>query len=239
MVHESLPRLRAFGLSCAAALLIANPAFAAEHAGDIEVGASAGMLVVDPEGLAQVAANGYRLFEADFRDFGGGLYATDDPGFVADEGALNAGLVLGYRGVGTLQAWNGSGWTAAGPAVFVSIGDVLGTVTTFGYSAITDPAGAIAQVSGGGDIHSHLDFTISGDDRAKPRAYLITLQLESNGALVASSPFHIVFNNGLDAAGFEGAVGALMAPVPEPAGWAMLFAGLGLVGVLGRRRQYV
>ena len=120
----------------------------------------------------------------------------------------------------------------------VSIEDVLGTITSFGYGAVTDPAGAIAQVSGAGDIHSHLDFSIGGADRALAGAYLITLQLEANGVL-ASSPFYIAFNNGLEEAAFEGAVGALMAPVPEPATWAMLIAGVGLVGALGRRRQCV
>ena len=37
----------------------------------------------------------------------------------------------------------------------------------------------------------------------------------------------------------EARVSALMAPVPEPATWAMLLAGVGLVGALGRRRQRV
>jgi hypothetical protein len=211
---------------------------AADHAGDIEVGMAAGALVVDPEGRAQVAANGYRLFEADFRDFSGGPFKTDDPGFVAEKGALDVGLIIGYRGLGVLQSWNGSTWTSSGPSVFVSIEDVLGTITSFDYGAVTDPVGAIAQVSGAGDNHSHLDFSIGGTDRALAGAYLITLQLEASGVL-ASSPFYIAFNNGLDEASFEGAVGALMAPVPEPATWAMLLAGVGLVGALGRRRQCV
>ncbi|MFZ5456491.1 MAG: PEPxxWA-CTERM sorting domain-containing protein [Pseudomonadota bacterium] len=230
--------LRALGMTAFLSTQLFVAAQAADHAGDIEVGMAAGALVVDPEGLAQIAANGYRLFEADFRDFSGGLFKTDDPGFVSEEGALDVGLVVGYRGLGVLQSWNGSMWTSSGPSVFVSIEDVLGTITSFGYGAVTDPAGAIAQVSGAGDIHSHLDFSIGGADRALAGAYLITLQLEANGVL-ASSPFYIAFNNGLEEAAFEGAVGALMAPVPEPATWAMLIAGVGLVGALGRRRQCV
>ncbi|MCP6565612.1 hypothetical protein NL503_30035, partial [Klebsiella pneumoniae] len=59
--------LRALGMTAFLSTQLFVAAQAADHAGDIEVGMAAGALVVDPEGLAQIAANGYRLFEADFR----------------------------------------------------------------------------------------------------------------------------------------------------------------------------
>jgi hypothetical protein len=60
-----LPLLfRAVGLS-AALFLTAGAAQAQHlHAGDVELGTAGGVIVVDPEGLAERAANGYVLYEA-------------------------------------------------------------------------------------------------------------------------------------------------------------------------------
>jgi hypothetical protein len=232
----SFPLLRTFGLS--AALLLSSGAVNAQHvhAGDIEIGSAAGVVVIDPEGLAQRAANGYLLYEADFRDFAGGLFSTDDPGFISEQDALPVGAIIRYRGVGVLQSWQGSSWATAASDVTVGILDVLGVNTLFSLTGVTNPIGAIAQVSGAGDIHSHLDFTISGDGSATAAAYLIALEIGAPDALGYSMPFYLAFNSGLDEEVFEGAVGTLLAPVPEPGTWAMLIGGLGLLGVM-RRRQ--
>jgi hypothetical protein len=245
MMLNTKGRLRAVrGMSIALLCVLAQPSFAAEHAGDIEVAAVSDVLHVDPHGQAQVAADGSKIFEADFRDFGGGLYVTDDPGFVAGDGALAGGTQIWYQGLGTLQAWNGSSWVVASSAVAVNILDVLGTYTTFSSVGVTDPVGAIAQVSGAGDIHSHLDFSITGADRDVASAYLITLQLTSRGnggslpgPYAMSDAFHIAFNNGLGEPAFESAVGALMAPVPEPQAYALMLAGLSLLGAAMRRAK--
>lgn len=231
------PFFRAVGLS-AALFLTAGAAQAQHlHAGDVELGMAGGVIVVDPEGLAEHAANGYALFEGDFRDFAGGLFSTDDPGFISEEGALPVGAIIRYRGIGVLQSWDGAAWSTAASGVTLGILDVLGLNTLFSSTGVTDPVGAIAQVSGAGDIHSHLDFTISGDGAATAAAYLITLEIGAPDAYGYSTPFYLAFNSGLDEEVFEGAVGTLLAPVPEPGTWAMLAAGLGLIGVMGRRRQ--
>jgi hypothetical protein len=152
------PLLRAVGLS-AALFLTAGAAQAQHlHAGDVELGLAGGVIVVDPEGLAERAANGYALFEGDFRDFAGGLFSTDDPGFISEQDSLPVGAIIRYRGLGALQSWDGAAWSTAASGVTLGILDVLGTNTLFSSTGVTDPVGAIAQVSGAGDIHSHLDF---------------------------------------------------------------------------------
>lgn len=230
------PLFRAVGFS-AALFLTAGAAQAQHlHAGDVELGTAGGVIVVDPEGLAERAANGYVLYESDFQDFTGGLFATDAPGFVSEEDALPVGAIIRFRGIGLLQSWDGSAWSTAASGVTLGILDVLGMNTLFSSTGVTDPVGAIAQVSAAGDIHTHIDFTISGDGAATATAYLIALEIGAPDALGYSMPFYLAFNSGLDEEVFEGAVGTLLAPVPEPGTWAMLIAGLGLLGVM-RRRQ--
>lgn len=245
MTHPARSGLRAASLVSALCLsALATPALAAEHAGDVEVGVSVGQLVVDPEGGAAVAANGYAIFEGDFRDLAGGLYNTDDPGFVAEEGAFDQfGALLTFAGMGVLQSWNGTAWVTSTAAVSITIEDALGEVTTFSGTGVSAGASSfLAQISGIGDIHEHLDFDLTGADRGLASAYLITLSLgslsdvaASSGPYAASNPFYIAFNAGLSSESFEGAV-AQLAPVPEPETYAMLLAGLGVLALARRRR---
>lgn len=227
---------RRFAFAAALSLSASSMAYAQHlHAGDVELGADAGVVVIDPEGLAGYAADGRALFEGDFRDFAGGAYSTDDPGFISEAGAFTPGAILYFEGVGSLLGWNGSSWAAVATDVSVAMVDALGAQTVFSASGVTNPVGAIAQINGEGEVHSHLDFLLQGADRALAGAYLIELRIGSD-LYGYSSPFYMAFNAGLDEAGFESAVGALTAPVPEPGSCAMLIAGLGLTWRMARRR---
>jgi hypothetical protein len=239
--------LRAAGVL--SALLIsgfASTSFAAEHEGDVEAGVIDNQIVVDAHGHAPTAANGFKVFEANFRDLAGGIYNTDDPGFVADEGAFDVpGALLTFSGLGSLQSWNGTAWVTTTAAVEVTVTDVLGEVTRFSGSGVQAGASSfVAQISSIGDIHEHLDFDLVGADRGNASAYLITLSLGSlsgvgaaSGPYAASNPFYIAFNAGLGTDAFEGAVAQLSAPVPEPETYAMLLAGLGLLALARRRNS--
>jgi hypothetical protein len=229
--------IRRFGAALALGWLSSMAAHAQHlHAGDVEIGALSGFIVVDPEALAEYASNGYALFEGDFRDLSGGAFGTDDPGFISEEGALTAGDIIYFRGVGSLMTWNGANWVGSTASVSLSIEDALGELTVFSGSGITSPQGIIGQVNGAGEIHEHLDFDLLGADRVLASAYLITLQIGSdlNGF---SQPFYVVMNAGLGEEAFEGAVSALTTPVPEPSAWAMFGMGLGLLSCATRRRS--
>lgn len=57
------------------------------------------------------------LIPANFGDFAGGPYKTDDPGWVVAAGGLLPGEALCYRALGQLQFWDNTRqrWSAAAP----------------------------------------------------------------------------------------------------------------------------
>ncbi len=212
-------------------------AFAADqHAGDIQ-----------PWKVGnQIYTNG-DLFEADFGDLPGGQYNTDDPGYDADtaQGAFGAGNWLRFQGLSSLKFWNGSSWSnTVLNGEHIEIEDVVGNVTTFSASGVSNAVGVVDQLDGGGDLHSHLDMTIKNASNIKGGsvgAYWITLQLfetlpdSLTPVSEASAPFSIIFNRGLTHENFELAVAAV--PVPA-AVWLFGSALLGWLSV-GRRRTSV
>ena len=115
--------------------------------------------------------------------------------------------------------------------------------TLFTGSGITGPVTATIDDAGSnGAFHAHLDWYIEG--AAASGAYMVTLQLTDDasiggrGLYVDSDPFQVVFNYGLSAAQYETAfLARALAPVPEPAAWMAMLAGLCLCAAAARRTR--
>lgn len=188
-----------------------------------------------------VTADGKWLFEADFQDFAGGPYETDDPGFVTHEaGVMNSGEILGFAGVGALKFWDGLSWTSATDAV-VSIEDVFGATTSFTNTGVSAGATTFIDAAGStGEIHAHIPYLINSD--ADIGAYLIELTLlgfdaaGENQIYAASESFYLAFNFGLSEADYEQSVDALAA-VPVPGAALFMFSALSALGAFGARKR--
>lgn len=209
-----------------------------DHEGDVAVSASNGVLQIGGGHFEIHGMTGYKIFEADFRDLAGGPWLTRNPGFQTQEGNTLAPLsLITFEGLGALSFWDGSAWGAAAGGVTVGVADVLaGAVTGWSSTGVTPGEYTyVGQVSSTGVLHEHLAMSINSD--APVGAYLIQMSLGSD-SYAASAPFYIAFNNGLSADAFESSIGALVAaPVPEPETYAMLAAGLAVIGAVARRRR--
>ncbi|MDO9160929.1 MAG: hypothetical protein Q8N35_08275 [Methylococcaceae bacterium] len=178
------------------------------------------------------------LFETDFGDLTGGDYLTDEPGFVVDisQGAFTPGNWLQFQGLGTLKFWDGLTWNNNVPnGEYVDIESLDGSVTSFSVSGVSNPIGLVGQFDSDGFLHSHLDMSIRTASNVlggSVGAYWIELQLfetlaNSNLPVsIASAPFSLIFNRGLDSVAYETAVSA----VPVPA--AFWLFGSVLVGLI-------
>jgi len=120
------------------------------------------------------------LIPANFGDFAGGPYKTDDPGWVVTAGGLLPGEALRYRALGQLRFWDNTlqRWTATTPrAETVRLfGEVPGEVllrndpqeiahyqqgTVWRVEGLAGPREAVIQAAdGNGAVHAHLDFCI-------------------------------------------------------------------------------
>ena len=201
------------------------------HGGDVIANAeyNAGVYEIHIE-TGEALAGGAKLFEADFQDFEGGIYTTDEPGFqMLDNDYFGAANYLAYNMQSDLKEWNGSTWTSSNNSLL--------TLESHDFGDQPFSKGIIGQSDVDGGVHDHLEFTI--DWSASAPAYLIEFILEGysdqtltsyNGFSSVGSAF-IVFNNGMDEASFDaGPVSA----VTIPAAWLFLASGLGSL-LLGRR----
>ena len=223
--------------------VLAAPAALAQHAGDVDPTLSSGKIVFDTgNSLPRNLATGYKIYEGNFNDFAGGPNSTDDPGFDMADGTFVAGQQLWFKAIGSLSYWNGMVWGAAPGSATFTITDALSNNTLIMASGVTNPFGAVGQADDGGGIHAHIDYSISPVPAGPVGAYMATLFLTSRTSdgttpfpgITDSDPFHLVMNRGLSHTDFENAVSALA--VPEPETYAMLLAGLALIGGLARRR---
>lgn len=227
------------GAIAAASVLSGAAQAQALHEGDIELAVQSGKVLT--LGAAAVhGVDGGAIYESDFGDLAGGPYRTDDPGFDSDNGTFASGTLVQYRALGALQFWNGSTWSASVPSTeYVQIEGNLGEITKWTTSGVLgDVTGLIGEAGSVGKVHEHLDLRVLRDVAGAPTvgAYLVQLQVQANG-YTDSDPFYVVFNRGLSATAFEGAVQTLTTPVPEPGSWALMAAGLAIVVSTAKRRK--
>lgn len=236
------PSALAAAVFTSAALLL-SPPLSAQHAGDVQITLHAGKITIGGNAETQFGT-GYKIFEGNFGDLFGGPHKTDDPGFEMEDGTFLAGQQLWYQASSVLKFWNGSAWGAPASGKTFTIEDAFGGQTFINGTGVTNPLGVLDAADAGGGIHTHIDFLISnaGPVPTPAGAYMVTLALTSRGVdgmsatgYLDSDPFLLVMNHGLSAASFESAVHALA--VPEPEAYAMLLAGLALVGAAARRRR--
>ncbi|MDR4651089.1 MAG: hypothetical protein MRJ52_01625 [Nitrosomonas sp.] len=158
------------------------------------------------------------LFEADFGDLGGGLFATDDPGVDVNvqQGAFTPGNWLRFRPVGQLLYWNGAQWLESTPnGERIEITDALNNAITFHANGVSEIAGVIGEIDSNGGLHEHLNFRIldaSNTPNGSPGAYRIQLKLfestpqSDTSVSIAAAPIAIVLNRGLTSENFESAI---------------------------------
>ncbi len=184
-----------------------------------------------------------QVFEGDFDTSGLFEQFTDDPGFAseADEGlGVNPGDFIDYNILGPLEYHDGSGFAAVPTGASIDIGDNPngGLSVTDATAGPVSGTGVVGQADGGGDVHTHIEFTLAPGSLDAPEygAYGILMELTTDASGIGNSdPFYIVFNFGLDEETFEGAVEDYANKIPEPTSLAL--AGAGAVLVLSRRRR--
>jgi len=227
------------GLSLAAAMMLPTWALASgDHAGDIAVSAQNGKLMVGGSHFETHGVTGFNIYEADFGDLASGPWATKDPGFQTQgDQLLKPGALISFEGLGALSFWNGASWGAAAAGFSVSVADVYQDApTSWHMGGVTQgETQYVSEVSAGGTIHDHLKMSVTAN--APVGAYMIEMKLKSDD-YAASDSFYIVFNRGLSQESFEASVETLVAaPVPEPSSYALMLAGVGVMGLLLRRRR--
>ena len=155
------------------------------------------------------------LFESEFPVDGLSENFSSDPGFaseVAEGLGINPGddiflnFIVSPTLGGALQYHDGVGFASTTANISVednapSTPDLV--ISTGGFSG--DNPQFLQTADAAGDIHSHVDFTLSSD--AEVGAYGVLLQLQTSSPGIADSvPFWIIFNHGLDEDVFENVV---------------------------------
>ena len=152
------------------------------------------------------------LAPGDVREFDlhgdGTVYRTDDPGYnTIAFGTLNSGTEIHFEVVTPLYAWLDGTWATAADGEYLryynaSLPD-LRSVTATGTSA-EQPGYLLARASALGAIHVHDVFELGSTPGVSPEAgaYAIGKKLVSP-SYDESSPFFIVFNNGLSSHLFD------------------------------------
>lgn len=175
-------------------------------------------------------ATGYGIWPANFGDFAGGPYSTDDPGFQSFAGTLLAGERIFYRPLGSALHWSTStrSWAAAPTGTQIRIEGTVPSEIAIAWLVFNDPSaqaqyeyystptlitGAgvtgpatkmVDEAASNGAFHTHLNWFLEGDRPAG--AYLVQLQLfDQSSKYGDSSPFYVLFNNGLGTTDYQNA----------------------------------
>lgn len=131
-------------------------------------------------------------------------------------------------------------------ALALSSGGLLFDTYSFSLASASNVASSVSSIgtivpatyglfSVGGD-----GLVGTADDTATPFAWNFGgAPVVHNATLAAGSYYYAVFGVALGASAYSINSAAAATPVPEPETYAMLLAGLGVVGFLARRRQSV
>ncbi|MEM7542948.1 MAG: hypothetical protein AAF384_15380 [Pseudomonadota bacterium] len=219
---------------------------------DIEIELDGGKFEVetaDGAPPAEVTLGGLKLFETEFGELGN-LFATDEPGWEAEDGTGNAGEIVGVEIMANLRRWDGSMFATTGFDEFIRISGASPDIDVSSSSGL-GAFSFIDALDGDGGLHTHLDFEIMTTGIGNPTdgAYLLEVAVfglladQTTPVYTPSDNFLLAFH--LDAGGtfgeeaFESAVESLLPPAPVPVPGAVYLLGSALLflarGVRGTR----
>jgi hypothetical protein len=218
-------------LTTATLAVVAGTALADDAHFDVWIYADGGRLMTGaiPEGgsLADAVQN-VRVFGADLGEDAPNFAA--EPGFDALDGSFTPGTTISFNIRGPVREWNGSDFfTVSGSTISLDYGPA--SATTPLTDIVTPGFGWTVDDNGG--MHEHPSYTLNDPSDG---IFLLSLEFASTQAGLASSqPFWIVFNNNLDEASHDAAIGWVEENLVPAPGAAALFAIA--VGFASRRRR--
>lgn len=206
------------------------------HGGDIGfkiVGGSLKTGVVLDSGSGEYVLPGQRVFAGEMLISAG---VSDEPGFYAEAGTLNAGELITFSVRKALRVWNGADFNSVAGET-MRIENPAGTA--FVDTPPTDPSSPIAAGWGfsfpaSGDFDDHPIYYVNG--RTGPGIYLLELELTTTQVGIINSPsFWIVFNDGDDEIQHDAAIDWTHENLVPAPGAASLLALGGVIAIRRRR----
>lgn len=206
------------------------------HGGDIGfkiVGNSLKTGGVFDNGNGEVVQPGERVFAGEALISEG---VSDEPGFYAEAGTLNAHEMLSFNVRKALRVWNGSDFLTIASQT-MRIENPAGTAsveTPTSDPSLPIPAGWGFLFPASGEFDQHPIYYVQG--RTGPGIYLLELELTTTQAGIINSPsFWAVINDGADDSQHDAAIDWTRDNlVPAPGAAGMLAFG-GLIALRRRR----